>query len=236
MRRVLLACVLLLWAWPAQAAIAIVGTCNTVNATSVTIPTHSTGDLLIIQSFREASGGGITAPGGAWTASASADADNTSMRVGYQIAASSSQTSGTWTGAEILIACVYSGASGIASTSPVVQSGTATTATYSALTLESDGGAGTSWVFACAISRNQDGTLDSDGPNGGATTEALRGQIVVGGGEAVCWDTNGAVSAWSSDPAGAFSATSYKTSVLEIEATPISTGHPQNCLLLGVCE
>jgi hypothetical protein len=77
-------------------------------ATSVTLPTHQRGDLIIIAAHR-GDVAGLTAPAG-WVHIESRLAGTQALFVAYKIAASNAETSGTWTGAQQLIAVVYRGA------------------------------------------------------------------------------------------------------------------------------
>jgi hypothetical protein len=81
---------------------------NSAQATSVTIPTHQAGDLLLILTGSN-SGSVPTIPSG-WNVTI-VSADNVSparcLLVGWKIAASASETSGTWTGTHLIMAAVY---------------------------------------------------------------------------------------------------------------------------------
>jgi len=95
------------------------------SATGVTsiasMPAHQAGDLLV--AFSALNSGGVsgqkpTLPSG-WT-SFSSNSSSGSLSVGtqggYKIATSDAETSGTWTGAEGLILCVYRNSSGLGTT------------------------------------------------------------------------------------------------------------------------
>ena len=78
-------------------------------ATSVTLPTHQAGDLLILWAWRYGSFISPTIPAGwavALIGTGSATADRTLLTC-YKIAASSSETSGTWTNATVVTCAVY---------------------------------------------------------------------------------------------------------------------------------
>src|SRR5437868_13548477 len=81
-----------------------------VEATSITIPgTYQNGDLIVIFAFRAA----ITSPSlpAGWTSLTSNSGNASSARLGYKIAGSNSETSGTWTNATGLVCHVYRGVS-----------------------------------------------------------------------------------------------------------------------------
>ena len=115
----------------AAGAITITGATRTLNtpiyaaaasATSVTLPEHQAGDFLLVVALTTfASSGSVqpTLPAG-WT-SVRADAGGTSSygkaTIGYRIAASGAEASGTWTNANTVIAVVCRGVTGIGATS-----------------------------------------------------------------------------------------------------------------------
>ena len=77
-------------------------------ATTITIPTHATGDLIVI-----AARGTASVPSG-WTEIRDSSYQwGTAIVVGYKLAASDSEISGTWTGAGELHVGVYDGVSSI---------------------------------------------------------------------------------------------------------------------------
>jgi hypothetical protein len=81
---------------------------NSAEATSVTIPTHQAGDLLLILTGSNI-GSTPTIPSGWNSPIASADSVSPARRllVGWKIATSASETSGTWTGTNLIMAAVY---------------------------------------------------------------------------------------------------------------------------------
>jgi len=75
---------------------------------SATLPAHQAGDLILAFAFRDGSTTLPTQPTG-WTQIDSASANTCSARVAYKVAASSSETTGTWTNATTVIFLVYRG-------------------------------------------------------------------------------------------------------------------------------
>lgn len=75
-------------------------------ATSVTLPTHQSGDLIIIMATRWASTTVPTVPSG-WSVLFSRNTSNRTVIIACKIASSSSETSGTWTNAEMLACGVW---------------------------------------------------------------------------------------------------------------------------------
>jgi hypothetical protein len=80
----------------------------TAEANSITLPTHQAGDLIIVPALN-ASGANPTVPSG-WfpiVANSSSVGVTRGCVVGVKVAASSSETSGTWTNATLISAFVY---------------------------------------------------------------------------------------------------------------------------------
>lgn len=93
------------------APLAISGTPATVNATSVALPTHAVGDMIIIAAAASSNTLALK-PTAAGTVpvftdiTANTGANTTSMRIAYAIATTSSHTSGTWANAAFLAVIV----------------------------------------------------------------------------------------------------------------------------------
>lgn len=76
------------------------------NGTSIgSMPSHQAGDYIFIAAFRDGSTTAPSLPGG-FTNLASGGDNTCSIRLGYKIAASGAETSGTWTNATITMCCV----------------------------------------------------------------------------------------------------------------------------------
>jgi hypothetical protein len=109
--------------------------------TTATIPAHQVGDLIFITGWA----GSGTAPtvGSGFTSLGSAvNGASAAGRVGYQIATTTSTTSGTWTGAAFIWGVIYRG-TGTPGT-PTSATGSSVNVGYPALALTWPG---TSWVF-----------------------------------------------------------------------------------------
>jgi hypothetical protein len=115
---------------------------------TVTMSAHSTGNLIVASVWKSGATTPPTIPGG-WTAAVTTTGATSWMGVYSKIAASGSETTGTWTGATAVEVNVYSGASGIGGVS-AGSTNTGTTITYPAVTLQKTNS--TSWVYrtACA--------------------------------------------------------------------------------------
>ena len=100
----------------------------TANTNTVTIGTHAQGDLLMIFGYRDASATAPTLPSGWYNLMATA-ASSPSLVVAWKIAASSSESSGTWTNANTLHSIVYRAGTGNIVIPTILQTNIATTTT-----------------------------------------------------------------------------------------------------------
>ena len=133
---------------------------GSAKATSMTLPTHAAGDLIVMIAGKSTSGL-PTIPAG-WTTIQSSSSSTISFVIAYKIAASSSESSGTWTNAGSIGATVYrkGGSDGnwIVPTASSVASKSGTTIPWPAHTLSL---AGTSWAVRLGA-----GTLLTSGTHG----------------------------------------------------------------------
>lgn len=81
---------------------------SAAGTTTATMPAHSAGDLIIAFAFRDGSVTLPTQPAG-WTSITSGAGTLCSMRVAYKVAASSAETTETWTSATTLNVVIYRG-------------------------------------------------------------------------------------------------------------------------------
>lgn len=94
---------------------AIKGTPNSAAATSVTIPTHAIGDLIVIWAYRDGSNTPASVPAAsgtvpAWvTINGATGASTNSAISAYFVATATNHTSGTWTNATGMVAAVITG-------------------------------------------------------------------------------------------------------------------------------
>lgn len=173
-------------------AISFIG--QATGANSVTLPSHQSGDVILIFAFNETS---LTVPSLAsgWTSITTNSGNTCAFRLGYLVAGSSSEVSGTWTNATGCIAHVYRGADNADPIGASLRQGSSTSAfgvAYPGLTLEV--GDGTAWVAGFAGHRNADTALET--PPSGMTNRSDLVDIQ----EVVGHDTNGGVSSWPTTP------------------------------------
>lgn len=195
---------------------------------TATLPSHQAGDLIIGFAYRD---GNTTAPslpaGLGWTSIYNATgANSNSHRVVWKIAAGSSETTGTFTNATTAIFHVYRPGSGNTLSVGDHQpgSGSGTTITYTALTLQ--GAANTSWVAGFAGHRSTNTSL---GTAPGGMTNRVNPQDATD--EGAGHDTNGTVASWSSTNVSVGGTSSgWRSHTIEIveNIPPAISAHPQN--------
>ena len=208
-------------------------------ATTLTMPSHQAGDLIVMLAMRYNSFSGGTIPAG-W------NYRYLSMRNGSvvftcgvfcRIAASSAETSGTWTSWTHLLACVYrDDVDYLCLGSPVYNRGTSTSVTYSAKSASAIsnaagalGGAmavATGWVIGLGATHlNASGinTPPSGMTHRGMTTGAANGRI------AIC-DTNAAVASYAGGSTTIAATADWWTNTVEI----IDTGTPKTAASGGL--
>ena len=181
--------------------------------TTVTIPAHQVGDLLVIFAFRNAA----TAPSlpAGWTNACNDSGGSTSARVGYTIADTTSETSGTWTNATALLVHVYRSTTGFASAPGACAWGNAsasTTLTYPALTLSKTDHS--SWVARAAMASA--GTNIQSAPTG----YTLRGNNTAVP-ESASFDSNGRITATSVAASAGLTITSGNWRAVSLEIVGI---------------
>lgn len=181
-------------------------------AASVTLGTHTTGDLILIFAYRDGSNTAPSLPAG-YTTIEAGGANTNSIRAGFKVATSSSETSGTWTNATHVVAHVYRGVS--TATVPVgayIRShGSSTSPSFGGITMQNT--AGTSWIAGFVGCRSIDTTNIAEP----AATMTNISSLLGATSDIAYHDTNGGVTSFSTDtvPVGG-TASGWTTFVVEI--------------------
>lgn len=81
---------------------------DTANSTTITMPSHAAGDLLMVFAYRDNSATVPTIPSG-WITRVSLSQSLGSLAIAYKHAQSNAETSGTWTNATQIFASVWRG-------------------------------------------------------------------------------------------------------------------------------
>lgn len=188
-------------------------------ATTFTMPTHQAGDLIIVQATRWSSTTVPTVPSG-WSVLMSRNTSNRTMVLACKVAASSGETSGTWTNAEMLACGIWRddvnylvpGAFGTAA-----QTGGTTMAFPVVDTVNTIRQRASSWVagFAGVALNSING---QDAPTGMSNRGSLAGAST---GEVAIHDTDGNTSWSSAVNVTLSSATASQSSTIELWDTGI---------------
>lgn len=162
--------------------------------TTLTLPAHQAGDVILMFAYRVGSTTAPTVPAGWTTISTGSGGGGSSnaSAVAYKVAASSSETSGTWTGAGHLIATVYRGCQ---QSAPIggngVATGSGTVITYPAVTMSRSNGS--SWVVGMAGHRSNNVSIQT--PPTGMTNRDF--ELTASGGLSAVHSTTTGVTSWS---------------------------------------
>lgn len=215
-------------------AISFVGAASVRTATSITIPAHQVGDLILIFAYRDGSNTAPPVPAASgtvptWTQIGTSSGANTnSSRLHYAVATATNTTSGTWTNATGLVVQVYRGA-GLPGANGITSSSSSNTITYPALTLQKTDGS--SWVAAFAGHRAiNSGTIPA--PAGMTNRTVNTGTVEVAG-----HDTNGGVTSWSATNttiSGATTGNGYQARTVEIKEAALLTADAGSLAVSGV--
>jgi hypothetical protein len=179
-------------------------------AASVTLPAHQPGDLIIVFAARSAGAAPETVPSlpTGWTSIGTSQRDFWATRVGYKVATSSSETTGTWTNAVRIAALVYRGTDPTAPIGATATAGSTSgnVATYPALALSGV----TPWVVGVAGHRTAD--------NVEVAPAGMMNRVSNGaGGEVAAHDTNGSVSSWSGQTVSLSGTSAWDAWTIEIK-------------------
>jgi len=174
-------------------------------ATTVAMPTHQLGDLIIAFAYRDGNATAPALPAG-WTNINNSGANTNSARLAYKFALSGAETTGTWTNATGIVVQVYRGTGGVGASA--VGGASSATITYPALTLQRTDG--TSWVARFAGHRTAT-NMTTNTPAGYTQRTGVATEVQGS-------DTNAAVGANPATGTQAVNATSgYRAYTLEIK-------------------
>lgn len=182
-------------------------------ATTVTIPTHQVGDLILIFAYRDGSNTAPTTPtaGGTvptWNLIGSSGGNTNSSNFRWAKATATTTTSGTWTNATELICLVYRKASiGVSAGN---SGSTTTTINYPAIAPNRTDGS--SWVVGVAGHRT---ATNVD------VAPSLMTNRASSGTEAAGHDTNGGVTSWASTNVTVNASSAYRSWTVELEDTEL---------------
>lgn len=188
---------------------------SATGTTSLTMPEHAAGDLLLAFSFRDGSNTLPTALPAPWTEVRSGSGSSTSFRLAALVATSSSTVlGGTATSATSLIVLVYRPGQGLilstGGSGSIVGSGTSVTYPSASFTNTN----GTSWAVGFAGHRSVNTSLETP-----PTGMVNRASSVDATDEVAAHDTNGGVTSWQARSVSVNgTASGWHSVVLEIKA------------------
>ena len=183
----------------------------TATGTTASIPTHNAGDLLVAFAYRDGNNTAPTIPAGWTNISNSTGGSSNGSALAYRIATGSDTGTG-WSNATEVVVQVYRGISA----SPIglngSQTGSSTTVTYPARSLNVTNGS--SWVIGFAGHRSTNTNLQN-----APTGMTQRAVLVDATAEVAGNDTNGGVASWGATSVSVGGTSSgWMTRVLEIKS------------------
>lgn len=185
---------------------------------SVTLGTHANGDTIFIFAWNDGSATIPSLPAG-WLNFITVTAATGSYRIGYKIATTSSETSGTWTNADGIISVAYRSDSGIVVPAfTVANSSTGTTLTYSAVGVANNRENVDQWIAGLAAMRVDTNAIET-APSG-MTNRSNQ----VGAGWEMAWhDTNADANNWSATNVTVATSALWRTATVQIYEQPYPT-------------
>jgi hypothetical protein len=174
-------------------ALSYVGQATGTN--SATLPSFNVGDIAIVFAYRDGSNTPPSLPAGWNTILGATGANTNSARSGFRYLQSGDTTTGTWTNATSVICLVYRATGGVATVGASARgSGSSTTITYPAVTLQDPNG--DSWGIRFAGHRSTNVTIET-APSGYTN----RTSVSDATDEAAGFDSNGGITSGASGTA-----------------------------------
>lgn len=159
-------------------------------ATTVTLGTHAKGDIILIFAFRDGSTTNPSIPAGWTNVTNTTDGTSCSVSIGWKIAISAADSSGTWTNATGLMCHVYRGVDHVRPFGTLTaNAGTTSPSTYGATTGVTKARMDNQWFVAFQAHRSIDTTTLSNAPTGYTNIINALGATQ----DMVSFDTNGPV-------------------------------------------
>jgi hypothetical protein len=132
---------------------------------SVTLGTHAAGDLLLVFAYNDGSATIPSLPSG-WLNLHNVTAATGSYRIGFKVATASSETSGTWTNADGVIAVVYRSDAGLVLPAFYsVNTSTSATLNYTSIPAVNNRENVDQWVMGLAVMRNDTNAIETPPTN-----------------------------------------------------------------------
>lgn len=186
---------------------------------TVTIGTHASGDLIVVFAYND---GATTAPSlpSGWLNINNGTGATSGTRIGYKVAQSSSETSGTWTNADGLIAIVYRSDAGLViPTYASFNSATSATVNYTSFGVSFNRENVDQWMVGLASQRVDTNTLETP-PTGLTNITSLTGT----GWEMAAHDSNADANSFTSANVTVTTSAAWRTIVFSIFEQPYPSG------------
>lgn len=177
---------------------------GTSAASTITIPTHQVGDLIVIHAANSAASTKPTVPATFTSITTTTTTGAFGTACGYRIATATTTTSGTWTNADRMMVVVYRGVSAVGNTASDANSLANVNMSYPAVTFAVS--SGTSWALALGQTKGvqSPGTPGSNTSRTSGTTYNLS-------------DTSGGVTGWSTTATTLAASSLWATVVIELK-------------------
>lgn len=191
----------------------------TVTGTSITLPSHQAGDLILMYAYRSTSAISLSPPNGWFFGPSLAGGGATSL-IAWKIAASAAEVSGTWTSFEALLAVVYRETTNYllpgGSMGPSSQS--TATPSYNAIIAPTSFRGSASYVAAFVGVRGVDRDVQTVAPTGMANITSL-----AASGRAIgMHETTSTAASWTTQTTTATGSSGYHVIMLEIHNSAIA--------------
>lgn len=186
---------------------------------TVTIGTHASGDLIVVFAYND---GATTAPSlpSGWLNINNATGATSGTRIGYKVAQSSSETSGTWTNADGLIAIVYRSDAGLViPTYASFNSATSATVNYTSFGASFNRENVDQWMVGLASQRVDTNTLET-APTGLTNITSLTGT----GWKMAAHDSNADANSFTAANVTVTTSAAWRTIVFSVFEQPYPSG------------
>lgn len=178
---------------------------------TITIGTHASGDLILIFAYNDGANTAPSLPAG-WLNINNGTGSTSGTRIGYKVAQSSSETSGTWTNADGLIAVVYRSDVGLViPTLAGFNAGTSTTVSYTAFGSSFNRENADQWMIGFGSQRSDTNALET-APTGLTNVTSLTGT----GWEMVAHDSNADANSFATASTTVVTSAAWRTVVFTV--------------------
>lgn len=186
---------------------------------TITIGTHASGDLILIFAYSDGANTAPSLPTG-WLNINNATGSTSGTRIGFKVAQSSSETSGTWTNADGLIAVVYRSDVGLAiPTLAGFNAGTSTSVSYAAFGSSFNRENADQWIIGFGSQRSATNALET-APTGLTNVTSLTGT----GWEMVAHDSNADANSFATASTTVVTSAAWRTVVFTVYEQTYPTG------------